>query len=263
MDNLLYKKLHDNLFVDVDYPAEVTNLIGEAKPWRNFCALPREIKDKFAFLDHQEELELGYRFRSLAEGREDKEYFHAYANMFELIEKDGNDPLLEKYPELKEFFIYAVNVQKKAHNFALEIGRQLGESIPELTALTNEGEINSVLRMLHYTNDDQVDVIASQHFDRSLYTLHLYESDEGLQFMNWNMQWSDAPIDIGKTVVFSGYRLENLTKGAIQKTWHRVVRKGKTKNRVSMVLFVWSDSVSSYPREARSQDLEPSYRPRT
>lgn len=259
MADSAYDRLRDNLFVDIDYPPEITDLIGIAEPWRQFCALPKETKEKFAFMDHQQDADPGYRFRSKVEGREDKEYFHIYPNMFDLVEKDGNQTLLDENPSLKTFFTYAEQVRSASHAFALEIGKKLGEKSPELLTLIEAGKLRSVLRLLHYTNDDQADIIAAQHFDRSLYTLHLYESADGLQFMDWDMAWSDAPIDIGKTVVFSGYRLEQLTKGDIQKTWHRVVRKDDTKDRISMVLFVWTDEIPDYPREARSQDMEPSY----
>lgn len=255
----MYEKLRDQLFVDVDYPKELTDLIRTAQPWRDFCALPQDIKNKMQLTNNPLDTETGYKFRSRAEGREDKEYFHAYPNLLELAEEAGLASQLESTPALRDFFKYAVDIQGPINNFALEIGRKLGESIPELAELIDTGKLRSVLRFLHYTNDDVAEVIAAQHFDRSLYTLHLYESGPGLQFMNWDMQWRDAPIDIGNTVVFSGYRLEQLTKGEIQKTWHRVVRKDGVTDRISLVLFVWSEAVPSYPQEARSQDLEPSY----
>lgn len=253
------EKLRDNLFVDIDYPETITGLIGTAGPWREFCELPLDIKKKFEFPDHQAEADPGYRFRSKAAGREDKEYFHAYPNILDLVEKDGNTDLVENTPALSRFFDYGIEVQKTAHEFALDIGRKMGKEIPELLALINDGRIKSVLRLLHYTNDIHTEVIAAQHYDRSLYTLHLYESGDGLQFMNWDMQWTDAPIGLGKTVIFSGYRMEQLTSGALQKTWHRVVRKDAVRDRLSMVLFVWTDAVPDYDSNARSQEMKPSY----
>ena len=252
-------KLKENLFVGVDYPKSITDFIGVAEPWREFCKLPLETKKKFEFMDHQEDADPGYRFRSKKEGREDKEYFHAYPHISELIEKDGNTDLVKHTPALESFFTYAANVQRVAHDFALAIGSEMGKDIPELQKLIDDKQIRSVLRFLHYTNDIETEVIASQHFDRSLYTLHLYESGPGLQFLNWDMQWTDAPIDIGKTVIFSGYRMEQLTRGKLQKTWHRVARKEAVRDRLSVVLFVWTNAVSSYDREARSQDMTPSY----
>lgn len=252
-------KLRDNLFVGVDYPKNITDLIGTANLWLQFCSLPLETKRKFEFMNHQGDADPGYRIRSKTEGREDKEYFHVYQNILELANKDGNASLVNDTPALKEFFEYAITVQQAAHDFAMQIGREMGKDLPELLKLIDDGQLRSVLRLLHYTNDTDVDVIAAQHFDRSLYTLHLYESGPGLQFLNWDMQWKNAPISVGKTVVFGGYRLEQLTRGKLQKTWHRVVREANVKDRVSMVLFVWTNAVESYDEQARSQELKPSY----
>ncbi len=210
-------------------------------------------------MDHQTNGDPGYRLRSRSAGREDKEYFHIYPYIPDLIKRDGNIGFVEENSVLKDFFRYSVDVQRVAHEFALTIGREIGKEVPELLELINNGKVQSVLRLLHYTNDEKTDIIASQHFDRSLYTLHLYESGPGLEFMNWDMQWTDAPIAEGKTVIFSGYRMEVMTKDKFQKTWHRVARKDDVRDRLSMVLFVWTDAVSQYDREARSQDMTPSY----
>ncbi|HYF10465.1 MAG TPA: 2OG-Fe(II) oxygenase family protein [Candidatus Paceibacterota bacterium] len=258
---MYYDTLRKDLFAAIDYPKDLTALIGEAEPWRGFCTLPREMKERYSFLNHQQYHDPGYRFRSKAEGREDKEYFHLYPDTYELIAANGLTEEVRSEKKLSDFFSYADKTYHAAHEFAMQIGRDMGREIPELGRLVEEGKVRSTLRFLHYLNGDDTDVIAAQHFDRSLYTLHLYESGPGLQFMNWDMQWTDAPIDIGKTVVFSGYRLEKLTEGKIQKTWHRVARKDEVKGRVSMVLFVWTREVEDYPREARSQDMTPSYAP--
>lgn len=256
-----YRALKDDLFAVIDYPQELTELIGEAAPWRQFCALPAEVKEKFSFLNHQSTIDAdpGYRLRSKQTGRDDKEYFHSYPEIPELIELDGLHAMVNGDPVLSAFFTYSNQVLTAAHAFAQQIGSDLARDIPALGALIAEGKFRSVLRMLHYTNDPETVVIAAQHFDRSLYTLHLYESAPGLQFLNGDLQWTEAPIAHGKTVVFNGYRGEALTDGKLQKTWHRVVSHGKTTDRISLVLFVWSNHVEDYPKEARSQNEEPTY----
>ncbi len=258
---MYYQKLKDQLFVEINYPKALTDLIDEATAWKDFCALPKEIKDKFTFPDRQKDLDVGYFFRSKAGGREDKEYFHIYPNMRSMIKEDGLAELVESNIALKEFFNYTDKVYEAVHNFALSIGSEMGKEIPELGELVKNGDIMSTFRLLHYTNTDDTEVIAAQHFDRSLYTLHLYENAPGLQFLNYDMDWTDAPIGNGETVVFSGYRLEKLSEGKLQKTWHRVIKKGDHKDRISLILFVSTDKVPNYSTSARSQDLEPSYNP--
>ncbi len=256
---MYYQKLKEQLFVDIDYPKSIADLIGDAEAWNNFCKLPRELKEKFSFLNQQKETDIGYFWRSKSEGREDKEYFHIYPNMREMIQADGLDDLVESNPVLKEFFDYTDRVYESVHNFALSIGSEMGKEIPGLARLVRDRKIRSVLRLLHYTNTDDTEVIATQHFDRSLYTLHLYESAPGLQFLNYDMKWTDAPVSNGQTVVFSGYRIEKLSDEDLQKTWHRVVKVGAQRDRISLVLFVWTDAVPGYSQDSRSQDLAPSY----
>lgn len=256
-----YRALKEDLFAVIDYPEQLTDLIGHAEPWRKFCALPSEVKEKFSFLNHQSTIDAdpGYRLRSREEGREDKEYFHSYPEIPQLIASDGLQGMVEGDMVLKDFFDYSDRVLHASHAFAKNIGEELARDVPELGELLREGKFRSVLRLLHYTNDPTTEVIAAQHFDRSLYTLHLYESAPGLQFLNWDLTWTEAPIAHGKTVVFNGYRGEVITKGALQKTWHRVVSHGHDTDRISLVLFVWSNHVEDYPKEARSQSLQPSY----
>ena len=93
--------------------------------------------------------------------------------------------------------------------------------------MIEKNKIRFTLRFLHYTNNVKDEIIAAQHFDRGLFTLHLYESHPGLQFLNLDMEWKDAPIKIGKTVVFNAYRGERLANSELQKTWHRVIQQGR------------------------------------
>ncbi len=258
---MYYQKLKDQLFVEINYPKVLTDLIDEATPWRDFCALPAEIKDKFTDLYNEMDLEAGYFFRSKAAGREDKEYFHICPEVGKILKKKNLDKFVSENKVLKDFFDYAEKVYDAVSDFSTAIAYEIGKEVPSLDELAKEGRLRFLLRLLHYTNTDDTEVIAAQHFDRSLYTLHLYENAPGLQFLNYDMEWTDAPISNGKTVVFSGHRLEDISDGKIQKTWHRVIKKGDHKDRISLVLFVWTDKVPSYSTGARSQDLVPSYNP--
>ena len=256
---MYYQKLKNQLFVDIDYPKDITDLIADAEPWKKFCALPQEIKEKFIFQKFTNGEDIGYFLRKKSEGREDKEYFHVLPSMREVLQNADLENFVEGDKILKNFFEYTTNVYDRVHDFALSIGSGMAKEIPEMTKFVKDGKIHSSLRLLHYTNADDTEVIAAQHFDRSLYTLHLYESAPGLQFLDYDRNWKDAPIENGKTVVFNGYRIEKLTNGDLQKTWHRVVKVGEHRDRISIVLFVWAEGIHDYPKDARSQDLEPSY----
>src|SRR6201986_5026179 len=145
---MYYDALRRDLFVDIDYPSEITDLIGEAEPWHAFTTLPQEGKERYRFANHQIDADPGYSIRSRATGRDDKEYFHAYPKMDALIAADGYSEEVAGNQVLKDFFAYATEVQAKAEQFALAIGREMGKEIPELAKLIEEGKTRSVLRLI-------------------------------------------------------------------------------------------------------------------
>lgn len=257
---MLYQTLKENLFAEVAYPPALTNLIGDLRPWQEFYSLSQDIKNKFTFPNHQVGKDPGYVLRSRAAGREDKEYFHFYPGCRQWANEYGHGYLITQTPALQHFFDYGFEVQRASREFASMLGEQIGERLPECRRLIQEDRCNYLLRFLHYIPEREDEVsLADQHYDRSLYTLHLYESKPGLQFLNWDMKWTEAPIEAGKTVIFSGYRLEKLTEGDIQKVWHRVVPTPGDRERHSAVLFVWSPDVPDYERGSRSQTETPGY----
>jgi len=260
---MYYQKLKENLFAEVGYPKDLKELFEKTDTWRKFCSLPQEIKEKFSFPEHQEIWDPGYKVRERAKGREDKEYFHITSRNKEFLEYYNLNPLLEEIPALKNFFEFTDSVSQLASKFILEIGKDLDQEIPGLLKQLERGKDKTLLRLLHYTPQKDDDMsLADAHFDRSGFTLHLYESHPGLQYLDWDSTWKDAPIKEGETIIFNGYQMEVITEGKVQKTWHRVLRKKEYLNgvnRISMVLFVPFIDTPTYPKEARSQDQFPGY----
>jgi hypothetical protein len=64
-----------------------------------------------------------------------------------------------------------------------------------------------ILRYLHYFSDQQeVADIAAPHADKGGFTLHLYESDEGLQHCCIQTKvWESMPVHKKQTVVIPAY----------------------------------------------------------
>jgi isopenicillin N synthase-like dioxygenase len=263
---MYYPKLKDNLYAEVSYPTTLNAVMNKTILWRDFCNLPQNIKEKFAFPQHQEMWDPGYKIRERSKGREDKEYFHITSQNYEFLKYYDLTNEVNSTPVLKNFFEFAHNVWEKASELVLEIARDLEKDIPGITAQLEKGRDKQLLRLLHYipTKDDDMS-LADQHFDRSGFTLHLYESHKGLQYLDFDNNWKDAPMNETRTIVFNGYQMEVITKGKVQKTWHRVIRKPEYQNgetRISMVLFVPFVDTPTYPKEARSQDLIPGYQPK-
>ncbi len=235
----------------------------DAGKWRAFCALPLSLKEKFVYPEHEGVWDLGYKLRKRTLGREDKEYFHYTPKNGEFLSHYKLEELVKENKAVSDFFEFGDTLYKAVRDLSLDIGRNLGRFLSTLPAELEKGKDLLTLRFLHYTPERAEDEsLADAHFDRSGFTLHLFESHPGLQLLNWKMEWKDAPIREGNTVMFTGYQLELLSKGELQKTWHRVVRKKDAlggESRISIVLFVPFVDTPSYPKEARAQDQTPGY----
>lgn len=261
---MYYHQLKTNLFADVPYPQTTRELMKKIEIWRQFCTLPLEIKQKFAFPNHQGMWDDGYKKRRKVEGREDKEYFHFHANYKTILGEYGLTEFVANTPVIANFWNFVDEIYEAVRQLIVTIGKDLGEKIPGMQAELEKSKHLVTLRFLHYTPEDTNEtVLAAPHFDRSGFTLHLYESIPGLQLLNWNNEWQDAPISESSTIVFSGYQLEYKTQEDIQKTWHRVAhRPGHNETRISLIAFVPFIDTYTYPEEARSQDLVPGYKKR-
>lgn len=100
----------------------------------------------------------------------------------------------------------------------------------------------SQLRLIHYLeNDDAIDeqdMNMGAHTDYECFTI-LHQYQPGLQVMNADHQWMDAPPIDGTFAINIGDMLEVWTNGAFKSTLHRVVNNGR--ERYSMPYFVATD----------------------
>ncbi len=260
---MYYEQLRDKLYADVPYPTATRALMHDIITWRKFCDLPADIKAKFAFPQHQGVWDDGYKKRRKAEGREDKEYFHFHGNYKTILDEYSLAEYVAKTPAIAEFWEFVDKIYEAVRELIVTIGNDLERHTPGIRAELDKSRDLVTLRFLHYTPEDPNEtILAAPHFDRSGFTLHLYESAPGLQLMDWDGNWLNAPIGENSTVVFSGFQLEHKTSSAIQKTWHRVINTAPTEKRISLVAFVPFIDTYTYPEQARSQDLTPSYQPR-
>jgi len=97
----------------------------------------------------------------------------------------------------------------------------------------------NTMRLLHYAADtaasseDEVGIAA--HTDFECITL-LYQTASGLELLDVNGRWLDAPARDGRIVVLLGDMLERWTNGVFKATGHRV--RKTVERRFSIVLFV-------------------------
>ena len=99
-----------------------------------------------------------------------------------------------------------------------------------------------ILRYLHYFGDQQAGAeIAAPHTDKGGFTLHLYESDEGLQYYCIKTYaWKPMPVYDTQTVIIPAVQLQLRSQGTLKALYHRVVATEKTAQagRFSMVCFI-------------------------
>jgi len=97
----------------------------------------------------------------------------------------------------------------------------------------------SQLRLLHYLENKAAktadDMNMGAHTDYECFTI-LHQRQAGLQVLNSNNQWLDAPVVKGGYAINIGDMLETWTNGAFRATPHRVINSGK--ERFSMPFFV-------------------------
>jgi len=236
--------LYNNLFALIPYPDHLAQeVVQVAELWKEFCKLPLEVKRKFTYPTENEDWHSGYIHRTVQAGHDDKEYYHFQPNHSEFLGASENQKSLDEYPIIQEFFNSCDEVVIKLYDFILDHTYKLAEDNEHLANLPAQfvqgfSENYALLRFLHYTPEPDSEVLAKPHFDIGGMTFHVYENSEGLQFLDYENKWRDAPLVEGSTVMFNAYGLESMSGEVLQRTWHRVVRKdGMPEERFSAVFF--------------------------
>lgn len=122
----------------------------------------------------------------------------------------------------------------------------------------------SQLRLIHYLENEappsHSDMNMGAHTDYECFTI-LHQSEPGLQVMNLDNDWVEAPPVPGTFVINIGDMLESWTNGTYTATLHRVVNHGR--ERFSIPFFAAADQdtrVEPLPQFA-SDDCPPAYAP--
>ena len=266
-----FLSLYNDLYAVIDYPQALSEEVHYvAELWKDFCSLPHEIKKQCSFKAQHEDWNSGYILRE-GKGHDHKEYYHVQPNHNDLVYKHELNQLMSEYPIVKEFFQSAESVVGKLRDFIEHIAHDLSRDNKHLENLVEQFRSGyeqnyGVLRFLHYTPDPKQTVIAEPHFDIGGMTFHVYESNPGLQFLSYNLQWMNAPLIEGKTLMFNAYGLERLSGGVLQRTWHRVIQKpGIEQERYSAVFFAdFPDGLNWDTETMGRAKLQPqSYKPKS
>jgi isopenicillin N synthase-like dioxygenase len=148
-----------------------------------------------------------------------------------------------QYPDISGF-TQAVNQQ---YSLSLDVGLRL---LKAMALALNEPEDRftrhfnlpvSVLRMLHYPSQTDTTNGAGAHSDYGCITLLYQDNSGGLQVLNKQDEWMDAPPVAGSFVVNIGDLMQRWTNDLYRSTKHRVTSPTSGASRFSMPFFVEPD----------------------
>lgn len=229
--------------INVQYPNNLRKSVEDAVlSWKKFCSLPKKVKTDFQYYGEGNVNGAGYEIKEENGSRKDlKENFHVTLEQFDRLQNIAHH-IPEK--EALQFILSAHDLFNKVEPLVLEFADNLAEvyQLPRLREETANSRPQWILRYLHYFHDrNPGEEIAAAHADKCGFTLHLYESDFGLQYLDITTRlWQEMPVSQGETVIIPGLQLQLKTHNNLKALYHRVVATKQTSltGRYSMVCFI-------------------------
>lgn len=243
-------EMRDLGLVNVDYPADLREAVGKAvASWKGFCELSKEDKCSFAFLEDSHGDGAGYELKEEKGSKKDlKENFHVTLFQYDRLAEIANQ---RTFPFLHDAKVLLDRMEPLILDFARKIEEEY-----EVSGLLDEVKMSKpywILRYLHYFGDQAEGAeIAAPHADKGGFTLHLYESDEGLQYCSIQTRsWQPMPVDENQTVIIPAIQLQLRSEGKLKALYHRVVATEQTarKGRFSMVCFITLENTPRYNKK--------------
>lgn len=236
--------------VNVDYPEPLRVAVENAvNSWKNFCHLSREEKSAFTFLEDNHGDGAGYELKEEKGVKKDlKENFHITMHQYPRLAAIANN---RSFPFLNDAKILLDRMESTIMQFTAEIEERYGLEGLQEEVLSSKPYW--ILRYLHYFGNQPVGAeIAAPHIDKGGFTLHLYESDEGLQYFCIQEQvWKPMPVHNKQTVIIPAAQLQLRSEGDLKALYHRVVATETTAQigRFSMVCFITFQKTRMYHKK--------------
>lgn len=249
-------------FVAVTYPPELRQAVERAvASWKRFCALPAAAKQELPYSNAG--AGVGYELKEGIGNKADrKENFDVALGGKAWLEKNVHDA----GDDAVEFVRNATALVSLMKPVILDFTRNAGTAfgIEGLAEETDAGADAFFIRFIHYFGDrTEGDETAAAHADQSAFSLHLFESDPGLQYLTFDKEWKDMPVSAGETVIIPSMQLQLRSHGKLTALCHRVVATEETarKGRYSAVCFVQLKRTPKYDKErcGRLQEREPGF----
>jgi isopenicillin N synthase-like dioxygenase len=251
-------------FVNPSYPTDLRRGVETAMhAWEVFCALPNDLKQRITYTADGNVSGVGYELK-LDEGStlDLKEDFHLRLSEEEHLKKEA-----QKVGDIALNFVdialkLSALMAPVIHEFTEEVETQLG--LKGFTADTARKHPRALLRFLHYFGDRNVgDVLAVPHVDKDGFTLHLYESHHGLEYLTHDGVWEPMEFSHAQTAVIPAMRMQYRSQNRLKATCHRIVATDETAGpgRFSAVCFFDFSGTPYYDKvkQGRLQDREPGF----
>lgn len=206
--------------------------------WKAFTELPNDCKVRFGYVADSKTSGNGYELK--LEGVDRKEDAHLRVIARDELLRDA----AKADPELGPAFVdAALNVNGLMTDMVRGVARTIEQEyeIPGFEEDVMACQPTWLLRFLHYFGDRQPgDEIAAPHTDKGGFTLHLYESHPGVEYLDYETrEWECLPLSHDQTVVIPGMGLQNRARCKLRALVHRVVATEDTAatGRYSAVCF--------------------------
>jgi isopenicillin N synthase-like dioxygenase len=264
MGNTSIKDLASKGLVSVQYPPELRASVEKAvAAWEAFCKLPEEIRTQFPY-NNAEDMGVGYELKKTPGANLDlKEDFHFATGSREWIEETatslGNEEIMHFVHEAGKLVDL---IEPLILDFAGRVEKEF--DLKDFRDEVADSKSIWFVRFLHYLGGRQEgEEIATAHADKDGFTPHLYESDPGLQYLDFQKRWQEMPVSPGETVVLPGMRLQYRSQNRLKAIYHRVVATEKTaaQGRFSVVCFVHPKRTPAYNKKkaGRLQEFQPGF----
>jgi len=195
--------LQSDGLVRVPYPPELRSSVETAvAAWEAFCRLPEELRAKFPYGEAGASGSgVGYELKKTPGANLDlKEDFHFTTGSREWLQTTAQalqNPVAIKF--IEEAGKLVGLVEPLVIDFAARVEKEF--NLKDFRDEVAESQPTWIVRFLHYFGDrKEGDEIATPHADKSGFTLHLYESDPGLQYLDFGKShklarslWSRLP----------------------------------------------------------------------
>lgn len=249
-------------YVGIQYPKELRTAVTEMMElWRQFCSLPDAEKQAFTYSNGS--AGVGYEKKgagTTGPSHDQKENFDITSAGLSWISQHGLSVAGDEHSVAHMFLSKAALLVGKLKDPVLAFARYVEHTcdLAGFEAEVAKRDHAYFLRFIHYFDGVNVGIeTAEAHTDQSGFTLHLYESAPGLQYLDFNKVWQPMPVTEGETVIIPSMQLQHRSKGVATALVHRVISTEETARvgRYSAVCFIQLGGPVYNKVKGRLQDL--------